>query len=241
METEIVFGCSHIPFHNKKLLNGVLKLIEDIKPTGVSLIGDIFDMNAFSFHDRGQIPLMDIKTEYKMSEKYIQDIFLATRKVKHKRFLYGNHEDRYLRHLKVPDSKRIIIEPVEERFRFAENGWQVKTDWKEDYYTLGEYLDIFHGELLGEHPAKRQLDKTKKSCMFVHSHRMQTYVDGKMASFNIGGLFDKDSIAFKYAGRLTRSRWANGFAVVYIDNNGYYYVHPISCYNDTFIFNGKKY
>lgn len=241
MSKHIVFGCSHIPFQNMKIWNKILKLINGEKFDGIHLIGDIFDMNSLSFHDRGQVPLIDAIKEYKLIEKYWHELESVLNRVRIKQFLYGNHEDRYLRHLKLPDNKRIILEPIEERLRMRENGWEIKTNWKEDYYVLGEHLEIFHGELLGINPAKRQLDKLKKSCMFVHSHRIGTHFDSNMASFNIGWLGDKNAPAFNYVGRLIKKDWNNGFAVVNIDDNGYYYVQLIPIYNDTYFYNNKKY
>lgn len=222
--------------------HGVLKLIKDIKPNGVNLIGDILDMNAFSFHDKGQTPLIDIKDEYKLSEKWFNELddCLGNRKVE-KRFLYGNHEHRYLRHLQLPDNKRIIADSPEEKMRLIERGYKLKKNWKEDYFTLGKHLEIFHGELLGVNPAKTQLDKLKKSCMFAHSHRVGVHYDGNMASFNIGWGGDVNAPAFSYAGRLSKRSWINGFALVTIDEQGFYHAQIITCYNGRFYHNGKKY
>jgi len=241
INTQLVLGCVHIPFHNKKLLNGVFQLIKDIKPQGLNLIGDIYDCNSLNFHDRGQTPILDVVTEYKMGKVVMDEFHSVTKSIKEKRFVYGNHEDRYLRHQRLPDSKRIMHEPPEEHFRLRENGYEVKTNVKDDYFTLGSYLDIFHGELLGVNPAKRQLDKSRNSVMFAHSHRLGSYYDTNKASFNIGGLFDRNAQAFKYAGRLVRAGWQNGFGIVYIDTNGYYSAQLITCSENGFIFNGKKY
>lgn len=244
---ELVLGCLHSPFHNKKLWYSILNLIRDLPITGVSLIGDILDLNSLSNYERGKFPLiingepLDLRTEYKST-----DIFTELNEViggKHitKRFLYGNHEDRYLRAVQYPDKVKIIVEPPEEYFRLRENGWIIKTNWKNDYYLLGEHLEIFHGQLLGINPAKRQLDKLRKSCMFVHSHRAGTYHDGNMAAYNIGCLVDIGSPVFSWAGRLITRNWVMGFALVTIDDNGFYHCQPITAYNNIFYYNGKRY
>jgi hypothetical protein len=240
--TQIVMGCAHVPYHNRSLWHGVCQLIKDIKPNGINLIGDIMDMNAFSFHDRGQTPLITASLEYKLARPWFDELDSAVgnRKVE-KRYLYGNHEDRYLRHLSSPDSLRIICDPPEEAMNLEGRGYEVRTDWKEDYFILGDHLEIFHGELLGINPAKRQLDKLKRSCMFAHSHRVGTHYDGDMAAFNIGGLFNKEAPAFKYLGRIAKRSWMNAFAIVTVDNNGYYYPHIITAYRDKFYYNGKQY
>lgn len=244
---ELVIGCIHAPFHNKKLWYGILKLIKDLPLAGISLIGDILDLNSLAFQERGKTPIivdgkpLTLRNEYRMVKVFDElDDAIGKRKIK-KRFLYGNHEDRYLRHKSFPDSEKIIAESPEEFFRLRERGYEVKTRWKDDYYTLGKHLEVFHGELLGVNPAKRQLDKLKKSCMFVHSHRAQIYYDGLMAAYNIGCVVDISAPAFDYAGRLIKRNWINGFGHVTIDDNGDYYAGLITAFNNRFYYNGKRY
>ena len=242
---ELVIGCLHSPFHNKPIWHGILNLIKDLPIKGVTLIGDILDLNSLSFHDRGKIPLLinglplQLLTEYKSTDIF-DELDSVTRGIK-KRFLYGNHEDRYLRTAQHPDSFFIIAESPEEYFRLRERGYEVKTQWKEDYFLLGDHLQAFHGELLGVNPAKRQLDKLKHSCIFAHSHRAGTHHDGAMVAYNIGWLGDRYSPVFNYAGRLTKRNWVDGFGLVTIDDNGDFYANPITCHNNTFYYAGKKY
>ena len=244
---EIVIGCLHAPFHNTKLWHGILNLIKDLPISGVTLIGDILDLNSLSFHERGKFPLtingsqITLRKEYKMVKIFDElDDAIGRRQIT-KRFLYGNHEDRYLRHASIPDNKKIMAESPEEHFRLRERGYEVKTQWKEDYFLLGDHLQVFHGELLGVNPAKRQLDRLKHSCMFAHSHRAQAYYDGLMASYNIGCLVDIKSPAFNWAGRLIKRNWINGFGHVTIDDSGDFYANLITAFKSRFFYNGKRY
>lgn len=240
----IVLGCLHAPFHNRTIWNGLLKLIKDLGKNlqGVYLIGDILDLNSLSFHERGKYPLdgLNIRQEYKMV-KIFDELDNVLPKSVNKRFIYGNHEDRYLRHIDTPDDDKIIIESPEEYFRLRERGYEVKTRWKDDFYKLGDHLEVFHGDMLGVNPAKRQLDKLKKSCMFAHSHRAGVHFDGNMASYNIGCLVDIHSPVFNYAGRLIKRNWIMGFGLVTIPDDGFYYAQLITGYNDRFYYNGRKY
>jgi len=239
----LVIGCLHAPFHNKKMWNGVLQFIKDTDLQSINLIGDILDLNSLSFHERGKYPLdgLTIKKEYPMVKVFDElDDAIGRRKIK-RRFMYGNHEDRYSRHREIPDNDKILCESPEEYFRLRERGYEVKTDWRDDYFKLGDHLEIFHGTLLGVNPAKRQLDKLKKSCMFVHSHRAGVHFDGNMASYNIGCMVDIESPVFKYAPRLIKRNWIMGFGLVTLDEDGYYYAKIITGYRDKFYYNGKKY
>ena len=240
----LVFGCLHAPFHNKKIWNGILKLIKDLegKLDSVYAIGDILDLNSLSFHEKGKYPIdgLTIKKEYKMI-KIFDDLDDVLKKGTKKYFLYGNHEDRWLRHASIPDNDKILAESPEEYFRLYERGWKVKTRWKDDYYKIGDHLEVFHGEMLGVNPAKRQLDKLKKSCMFVHSHRAGVHFDGNMGAYNIGCLIDINAPVFNYAGRLIKRNWVMGFGIVTLNEIGDYYSQLITGYNNQFFFNGKKY
>lgn len=244
----LVIGCVHSPFENKVVWTGVLKLIRDLgkQLQGVYLIGDILDLNSLSFHEKGRYPInidgkpLTIQREYKMVKVFDQIDDVADKGIK-KYFLYGNHETRHTRHSQIPDNDKIIIEPPEEYFRLRERGYEVKTSWKEDYFKLGEFLEVFHGEMITVNPAKRQLDKLKGSCMFAHSHRAGVHYDGSMASYNIGCLVDTKQPVFDYAGRLTKRNWINGFGQVTIDDEGYFYANIITAYRDKFFYNGKRY
>ena len=243
---ELVIVCLHAPFHNTKIWHGILNLAKDLPIKGISLIGDILDLNSLSFHDRGKTPLLinglplDLRTEYRSTDIFDELDSVCNSRIT-KRFLYGNHEDRYLRTAQHPDSFKIMAESPEEYFRLRERGYEVKTEWKNDYYKLGDHLQLFHGELLGVNPAKRQLDKLKKSCMFGHSHRAGTHHDGAMVAYNIGCLVDVNSPVFNYAGRLVKRNWIMGFGLVTISDGGDFYANPITCYNDRFYYNGKVY
>jgi len=247
---EFVAGCIHLPFENKAMWNGIFQLLKDLGSSlnGVNLLGDVMDMNSLSFHDKGQYPIkvngeeVDLLWEYKQGNKFLDklDDVIGNRKIE-KRYVWGNHENRYNRHLALPDSKRIIADKPENALRLRERGYAVKTNWAEDYFVLGDHLEIFHGFLLGVNPAKRQLDKLKKSCLFAHSHRSGVHFDGNMGSYNIGCLVDVTSPVFNYADRLTKRNWIMGFGLVTVPDDGFYHAQLITGYNDRFYYNGKKY
>lgn len=243
----LVLGCLHSPFHNKPFWNGILQLIKDNNFESINLIGDILDLNSLSFHERGKYPIwiggghLTYRNEIKQVKIFDEIDSAMGRKRAKKRFIYGNHEDRYLRHQDNPDADKILGDPPEEYFRLRERGYEVKTDWRDDYFKLGAYLEIFHGTLLGVNPAKRQLDKLKNSCMFVHSHRAGVHFDGNMAGYNIGCLVDIKAPVFRYAPRIIKRNWVMGFGIVTIDDNGYFYPQLVTGYNNRFYYKGKKY
>ena len=74
-----------------------------------------------------------------------------------------------------------------------------------------------------------------------NTHKMGAYYEGDKAAFNIGWMGDKEHPAFNYCGRLTKSTWHNGFAVVTIDSDGFYHVQLVHFFNGKFVVGNKVY
>lgn len=244
----LVSGCLHIPFHNKEMLNGMLSLIKDLdtKLTGLHFLGDFLDMSSLSSHDKGQvsIPGITLGKEYKEGNKVL-DLFnnaIGNREIE-KSFIYGNHEDRYKRHIADSDNAKYadaLISP-KEALKLEERGYTVYTNWKEDHHLLGSSLQLIHGEYCSKSPARTHMDKLKASVMFAHTHRIDIVYDGEKAAFNIGWGGDKDAPAFGYVSRITKMNWINGFALVHIDELGNFHTQVIPVYKNKFWYNGKCY
>lgn len=244
----LVMGCLHFPFHNKIMFNGVLQLIKDLGKNlaGIHLIGDILDMNSLAFQQRGQVPIEGVTLgwEYKESSKLMDKIddAIGNRKIE-KNFLEGNHENRFWRELKKIDSSKLgsaLLSP-EEGLRLSERGYNVYTDYMNDYVVLGDHLHLLHGYYVCQNPAKKHLNMLKKSCMFVHTHVVDAFYEGDMCGLNIGWGGDRNAPAFRYANWMTKQRWLNGFNIVTIDDNGFFYPQQITAFNDYFYYGGKRY
>lgn len=245
--THLVTGCNHIPFDNKHMTSGMIKLIEDLgdKLKGLHLIGDFLDINSLSSHDRGRKPLpgVTLSMEYDGGNDVLDRLEEVLPEKCEKNYLYGNHEDRYIRHMGSSDNSKLgksLISP-EDGLKLEERGYNVLTNWKKDKIRLGNHLDLIHGEFCNIHTAKKHLDSFRGSIMFVHTHRIQMHIESKVGGFNIGFGGDKDSPVFNYATRAMKEVWANGFALVDIDEDGFFHVTQITMFNDCFYHNGKKY
>jgi len=242
----ILLGCNHVPFHNRQLHAGILELIKDFpKLKGFHLLGDFLDLNPLSSHDKGKftaIPGLTLNDEYQIGKDLLYDFNAVLPKDCWKTYLYGNHEDRYNRWMSdMNNAKTPLISP-EDGLGLWELGYNVKTSWSQDYITLGLNFDIFHGIYFSIHNGKAHLDKLRRSCAYVHTHRAQMYREGEMAAYNIGSCADFKSKAFNYANRAMKASWSNGFAINMIDENGISHITQI--YVDPqghFFFGGKRY
>jgi len=241
----------HRPFHNKVLWDKIMAYIGDNKNNiyGIVLSGDYMDMFTLGSYNADSLKNLTgitLESEYDDALRGLDEIDNALKDKKHsckKVYIYGNHEDRYFREVAKGDNAKYgsaLQSPIK-ALRLREKGYEVLTNWKDDFYTLGEHLDIMHGVYCGIHTAKKHLDMTMRSVMFGHTHRVQMFRQGDSASFNIGWLGDAKSSAYNYMPRMQKLVWSNGFAEVFINDIGDFYVNQISIYNDCFLINGKMY
>jgi predicted phosphodiesterase len=243
----IVISDVHRPFHNQTLWNKLLQLVNDMGSSlyGIVIAGDYLDLytlGSYNNESLANLSNITLQDEYLDGLQGIDEINSAFKGAK-KLFLFGNHEDRYFRHIKEKDNAKYggaLINPVEALY-LHERGWITKTDWQSDYFTLGKHLDIVHGVYTSIHAAKAHLDKTQHSVIFGHTHRVQCFHQGNRAAFNIGGLYDIKSKGFNYMPRFQRQLWANGFALVNVTDNGDFYVEQVNVWADKFLANGKMY
>lgn len=243
----IVVGCVHVPFENKRIVEGISKLIKDCgdKIAGFHIIGDFLDMNSLSTHDMNRVPIKGVTLglEYKRGNEILDMLTEGLPAGVRKTYLYGNHEDRYFRHLNDINNNKYsdaLIGPTE-GLKLKARGFDVKENWKEDFVQLGNKLQLIHGEFCTQTPARTHLQRYKASVMFAHTHRADAHYDGNMAAFNIGWLGNKEAPAFNYVSRLTKMSWINGFGIVHIDRDGFYHGQIVTAYSNRFFYNGVQY
>lgn len=243
----IVSGCQHVPFQNRKMQAGLIQLIKDLgdKIKGFHLIGDTLDMNSLSAHEPNKVPLEGITLgyEYKEGNKYLDSFEAVLPKGVEKTYIWGNHEDRWRRHVSdINNSKYASALPSPtEALGLEERGYTVHDNWKEDFHLLGNHLQLIHGEFCTKYPARAHMDRMKSSVMFAHTHRIDIAYDGEKGGFNIGWGGDGEAPAFNYVSRLAKMNWINGFALVHIDEDGYFFTQVIPVYHNKFWYDGKCY
>jgi predicted phosphodiesterase len=245
-ESWLVLPDYHVPFHNAVIHKKICKLIKEFKPYGIVILGDFLDMYSLAIWNNGSLGKLDgwtLSKEYKDGKAVLAELEAVLPSGSKRHFIYGNHEDRYRRWLEAGDNAKVgkeLISP-EDALGLREKKYVVHTNWKDDAVTLGEHLDVIHGQYCVQHPAKKHLEVFQRSVMFGHTHRFDAVVIGKRGAYNIGFLGDKKSHGFDYRPRVDRMNWVNGFAIVHIDDKGDYFAQPISCVGNKFIANGKVY
>ena len=243
----ILLGCNHVPFHHKQLHRSIISMMKEYKLDikGFHLLGDFLDLNPLSSHDKGRftaVPGLTLDDEYQIGNDLLCDFDRVLSKDCWKTFMYGNHEDRYNRWMSVMDNAKTPLASPEDALRLWKRGYNVKTRWSQDHITIGNDFDIFHGIYYNVHNAKKHLDTFSRNCAYVHTHRVQSYREGKLAAHNIGTCANLNSKAFGYATRAMKQSWSNGFAILMVDKHGdSHLTQVVPDKNGNFYFGGKKY
>lgn len=241
----VVIGCCHIPFHDKKLMEAFIEFLGDnaTEIASLNIIGDFLDLNTLSSHDKGKftaIKGLTLDQEYDAGNDILDIFDDILPKSCVKRFLFGNHEARYFRWMANTDNAKTPLVSPTDGLRLRERGYEVKEDWMQDFITLG-HLDLMHGIFYNVHSAKTHLDRFRCSVAYVHTHRIQSFIEGDMGAWNLGWMGDVNSLAFSYASRATKSQWKTGFGVVSVEKDNTYYVNQIIANNGKFVYGGKIY
>lgn len=243
----IVAGCLHMPFHNRRFFDSLLGVANELSSQrrlkGLILNGDILDMHSISRHNKGKItiPGLTLTKEYEEANRYLDMLDQAVGDVS-KDYFYGNHEMWYHQHMSEVDNQKlgngVVKSPAEACF--LNRGYVIQEDYKNAYVTIGDHLEVIHGDYVNIHAAKKHLDVMKRSVMFAHTHRIGSHHEWDKSSHNIGWGGDVNSPVFSYMTRVQKENWRNGFAVVNIEN-GFYSVNQLVFINDGIIFEGNRY
>jgi len=245
-EMYFVLPDPHYPFQNEVLMQKVFQCIKDNNVAGVCISGDWLDLYTLGTYNADSLGLLrdiSLDEEYESGLAGIEALEKVLPKDARKMFLWGNHEDRYFREMNKRDNAKYgnTLQNPNDALKLAEYGWEVKTNWKDDFFTVGD-IDITHGTYFNIHCAKKHLDMHGKSIMFGHTHRSQAHVTGEGAAYNIGTLCDLESSAFHYMPRMTREQWSNGFAIItVIDGKSYIEQIVVRKGKNSFVFRGKVY
>ena len=239
--TWVAFFDLHCPFHNKKLLNAAMRIVEDIKPIGLILGGDVLDMHSLSSHDKGKIAISGINLGYEYDETNKALDQIEDYDWTHKVYIEGNHEARHKKYMSGVDNNKLgsaLKSPVE-ALSLKDRGYDIYANYPNDEYTLGD-LTVYHGESFSVHIAYSDLQKIKKSIICGHTHRQQSHSESEIDAYNVGAMADFDSPVFNYAGKIQKKSWSNGLAIITVVE-GKAHVEILKWKNNRLVFGGKIY
>ena len=163
----IVLGCVHVPFHNKVIMDGILKLMEDVTFDGIILAGDFVDMCSLGQYEKGKVSHtgVTLEQEYDAGVNLLSEFNNRLKKGADKVFMFGNHEERYWRWKSDVNNHKYgdQLNPIK-GLKLLESGYTVYSDYANDIHKIGS-LSVMHGEYYNVHCAKKHLDVFRRNIL----------------------------------------------------------------------------
>lgn len=230
----------HVPYHDKKAFNLMLKAGKTFKPNHAIIMGDFADFYGVSSHSKDPNRALKLKEEIEATKEALDQV--RSLGAKNNVFVAGNHEDRLERYLrdKAPElfnfiSIPKILELKEKEFKY--------TPYKQAY-KLGK-LNITHDAgNAGRYAHYKSLDTFQHNVIIGHTHRMGYAVEGdaqgnRHVTAMFGWLGDVEEIDYMHQVKA-RKDWSLGFGIGYLDpQTGVVYLIPIPIINGTVLIEGN--
>lgn len=232
---------THIPYHDKRAFNLMLRAMKDFKPNITVILGDFADMYTVSSHSKDPRRAFKLKQELAVVKKELRRVSLLGSTEKY--FIAGNHEDRLQRYMqdKAPEIAHLVSIP---------KVLNLGKDWKyvpyKSDYKLGKLYVTHDIGSAGRNSIFRCVDSYQHSNATGHTHRMAYIVEGdatgapKVAA-QFGWLGDTEEADYMHRMKA-RKDWALGFGIGYLDTDtNLVYLIPVPIVNYTCLVNGKLY
>lgn len=216
-ERILCIGDVHAPFVSKPTVSRILSLCDELQPTVIVQIGDLYDFYSFSKFPKSMnlmTPNQEIQDGRVVAEQLWEELHKRAKKAK-KYQIKGNHDTRI--------SKRVIEKfPELELFVSLNHLWEfpnVKTiqDEREELEIEGIIFQHGYRSKLGDHMAHNH----RNTCV-GHSHRGGVAlkpIDGKVLwELNCGYIADPFHKALMYRQQIKFFNWTHG--VGFIDKYG---------------------
>jgi predicted phosphodiesterase len=233
---------THVPYHNKKAFDLLLKVAQDLKPEIVVILGDFADLYSVSKFIKDPSRKNKLKWE-------IEQVNLALDRIERLNaplviYLEGNHEFRLNRYIseKVPELDGIL--DVKQAFNLKNRGW-VHVPYRKDY-KLGKVYLTHDVDAVGRNAAHKVIDTYLHSAITGHTHRMIYVVEADgvgepILSAQFGWLGDISKIDYQHRIKATKN-YVLGFGIGYMDQpSGIIYTTPVPIIKNTCLVNGKLY
>ena len=194
----------------------------------------MFDFSYLSSYDKDNLKKIRNKTFRKDYDLGKRELDFWQKICPSVLVLQGNHDERVDRLILREPRWEGVIE-VEEELDFKERGINYYRQI-EPPVKLG-HLHLIHGWYHNIHHARKHLDEMGGNVCYGHLHTFQTFsrrlpaYNEEIAAWCLGCLTDKQPDWVK--GRPTR--WSNGFAVVYLGEDGNFNLYPIRIINNQFM------
>jgi hypothetical protein len=265
--TYVVLPDQQIPWHDRELHEVVLRFLDDMRPHGVILSGDVVDLPQFSLKypwNKRMLtdPVSSVALHQKLTQEVIRE-YVDAADSEDNWIVPGNHDDRYLNYVTarapllnaIEDSSGQPLISLESFFNAANNGYRVATDpngmagYPASHVVLGKHLAIYHGWLLGNGKggasAAAHLEYLQHSVVVGHTHRQaKVHKTLHTVSGDVVVLVGIEAGTLAQVrgglGHTVNPNWQQGLAVVTIFGDGEFTADTAVYANKSLFYNGQR-
>lgn len=263
----VVLPDQQLPFLDWELHEVVLRFLDDLRPEGIILSGDVTDLPQFSLrwpwnHRMVSDPVSSVRAHQRMTRQVLKDYRDAARP-REAVIIPGNHDERFITYVTgkapllhaVEDASGEPLVSLETYFGAAALGYTVATDpsgmagYPAAHHVLGGHLAVYHGWLLGNGKsgasALAHLSHLQHSVVVGHTHRQgkvaqsRHELDGSV-SVLVGVEAGTLATVRGGLGHSVAPNWQQGFATVQLCEDGTFDADTASWSNDVLRWRGKR-
>ena len=240
LEVVLLIPDTHIPYHDKRAFNLLLKVGGVLKPKHVIVGGDFIDNYTVSSHSKDPTRALKLEEEVNETKKALDQ--LKALGAKNNVFIGGNHEDRLERYLmdKAPELYNFVS--TEKILDLKQKGFKY-IPYKQTY-KLGK-LNITHDAgNAGLYAHYKALETYQHNIVINHTHRIGYFVEGNSSGERhvaamFGWLGDVNQVDYMHKVKAMKT-WSLGFGLGYLDKKtGNVYLVPVPIVNYTVMIEGK--
>lgn len=211
---------AHIPYHDKRAWCTVLAVAQVWRPTCMVILGDFLDLFCVSSHPKKPSVRLSLEDEICGGRDCLDQ--LDALGVPHKRYVFGNHENRMKRFIadKAPMFDGML--DVADLLGLERRGW----DWTPygDGIELGELYITHDLNIAGKYAVRRSMDAAWSSTVIGHTHRLeivhQTDARGRpCVGASFGWLGDFSAIDYMKK-KISTRQWRHGLGLCHMSVDG---------------------
>lgn len=234
-QTIAVIGDIHCPYHDPRAVKIAVKILKDLEPHRVILIGDVVDFYSISRYDKKPNRINDLQSDCDQTHDLLTEIVSASTRSKYE-YIEGNHENRLSRFLltKAPELWSLRVLSVPELLRLGELGIEYKHE------TRVGNMTATHGHFARNHSGytARAMAEGYGTVIFGHTHRLGAHYRrdgrGEIAAFENGCLC---GLTPEFITGV--ADWQHGFSII-TEHNGATAVEQVHILDGQAFFRGKR-
>lgn len=218
MKLAIVIPDIHVPYHDVAAIRVLCKVIKNLQPDYLIVLGDSLDFYQLSKFDKDPLRKTTVSSDVQEFRHVLHKLDAACPLKTEKVFLEGNHEHRLQKWIWSNATELgSMIPSLEAYCGFKSLGWRFFKYG--DFYRLGDVL-FMHGDRCGMNVSMNMLRKYGTSVVHGHDHgaaiRYFANAVDRMWAMNCGHLSDMNQQEYLYGGVAD---WTTGFGLVEYSND----------------------